>query len=91
VALINDNIPTLYAWSGQMGTNKNGLWFPVLSDFFPHGEVAERYGILRSEGFTERALFVIDKKGVIRFIDIHDINERPPLMELREALEGLSK
>jgi len=86
-----DNIPTLYAWSGQMAADKNGLWFPVLSDFFPHGEVAERYGVLRSEGFTERALFVIDRKGIIRFIDVHDINERPPLMELREALEGLGK
>ena len=39
-----DNIPTLYAWAGQMGTNKDGLWFPVLSDFFPHGEVAKKYG-----------------------------------------------
>jgi peroxiredoxin (alkyl hydroperoxide reductase subunit C) len=86
-----DNIPTLYAWSGQMANNKNGLWFPVLSDFFPHGEVAERYGVFRSEGFSERALFVIDKKGIIRFIDVHDINERPPLLELREALEGLRK
>jgi peroxiredoxin len=86
-----DNIPTLYAWSGQMATSKNELWFPVLSDFFPHGDVAKKYGVLRSEGFTERALFVIDKKGIIQYIDIHDINERPPLMELREALEGLSK
>jgi peroxiredoxin (alkyl hydroperoxide reductase subunit C) len=85
-----DNIPTLYAWSGQIA-NKNGkLWFPILSDFFPHGEVAKKYGVLRSEGFTERALFVIDKKGIIRFIDIHDINERPPILELREALEKLN-
>jgi len=87
-----DNIPTLYAWTGQMAEvaiNKDKFWFPVLSDFFPHGEVAKKYGILRSEGFTERALFVIDKKGVIRFIDVHDINKRPPLMELRKELEEL--
>ena len=85
-----DNIPTLYAWTRAMSNDDNGLWFPVLSDFNPHGRVSKTYGVLRSEGFSERALFVIDKKGVIRFIDIHDINERPPLMTLREALENLN-
>jgi peroxiredoxin (alkyl hydroperoxide reductase subunit C) len=58
------------------------LWFPVLSDFYPHGKVADTYGVLRSDGTTERALFVIDKKGVIRYIDVHDINKRPPLERL---------
>jgi alkyl hydroperoxide reductase subunit AhpC len=84
-----DNIPTLYAWTKTIANNEDRLWFPVLSDFYPHGQVSNKYGVLRSEGFSERALFVIDKEGVIRFIDIHDINERPPLMELREALEAL--
>jgi peroxiredoxin len=86
-----DNIPTLYAWTKAIANNKDRLWFPVLSDFYPHGQVARKYGVLRSEGFSERALFVIDKQGVIRFMDIHDINERPPLMELRNALEALNK
>ena len=80
-----DNIPTLYAWTNQMGK----LWFPVLSDFWPHGTVAKKYGVLRSNGVSERALFVIDKKGVIRFIDVHDINKRPPLEDLVGALEKL--
>jgi peroxiredoxin (alkyl hydroperoxide reductase subunit C) len=84
-----DNIPTLYAWTKTIANNEDRLWFPVLSDFYPHGQVSKQYGVLRSEGFSERALFVIDKEGVIRFIDIHDINERPPLMELREALEAM--
>ena len=70
-----DNIPTLFSWTNQMGK----LWFEVLSDFWPHGAVASRYGILRSDGTAERAIIIIDKKGVIRYIDIHDINERPPL------------
>ena len=46
-----DNIPTLFAWTRQMGA----LWFDVLSDFWPHGRVAESYGILRSGGESERA------------------------------------
>ena len=80
-----DNIPTLFAWTNQMGQ----LWFPVLSDFWPHGAVAKRYGLLRSNGVSERALFVIDKKGIIHYIDVHDINKRPPLEDLVGALEKL--
>ena len=80
-----DNIPTLFAWTNQMGE----LWFPVLSDFWPHGKVADTYGILRSDGTAERALIVIDKQGIIRFINVNDINQRPKLEELVKALEGL--
>ncbi|MBF0497582.1 MAG: peroxiredoxin [Deltaproteobacteria bacterium] len=80
-----DNIPTLYSWTKAMGR----LWFPVLSDFWPHGDVADKYGVLRSDGVTERALFVIDKQGVIRYIDIHDINVRPDLGVLAEELDKL--
>jgi len=82
-----DNIPTLFAWTRQMGK----LWFPVLSDFWPHGAVAKKYGVLRSNGVSERALFVIDKKGAIRYIDVHDINQRPPLEDLVKQLEKLNK
>lgn len=80
-----DNIPTLYSWTNQMGK----LWFEVLSDFWPHGAVAAKYGVLRSDGVAERALFVIDKKGIIRYIDVHDINERPSLEVLVHELEKL--
>ena len=82
-----DNIPTLFAWTNQMGK----LWFPVLSDFWPHGSVAKSYGVLRTNGVSERALFIIDKKGIIRYIDVHDINKRPPLEDLAIALEKLGK
>jgi len=80
-----DNVPTLNAWVKAM----EGLWFPVLSDFWPHGQTASRYGILRSDGTTERTLIVIDKKGVIRYLDVHDINERPDLGTLVQELEKL--
>ncbi len=70
-----DNVPTLYAWTKQMGQ----LWFPVLSDFWPHGAVASRYGVLRSDGVSERALFLIDKEGILRAIHVADINVRPDL------------
>ena len=80
-----DNIPTLFAWTHEMGE----LWFPVLSDFWPHGKTASVYGVLRKNGVSERALFIIDKKGIIRYIDVHDINKRPDLKDLAEALDKL--
>ena len=68
-----DNIPTLHAWTNQIGD----VWFHVLSDFWPHGEVAKTYGVLRSDGVTERALFIVDKEGFLRFIQVTDINMKP--------------
>lgn len=82
-----DNIPTLFAWTNQMGH----LWFPVLSDFWPHGKVAGEYGILRSDGMAERALFLIDKKGIIRYINVNDINKRPSLELLVRELQQLPR
>jgi peroxiredoxin len=82
-----DNIPTLYAWTNQMGK----LWFPVLSDFWPHGAVADLYGVLRSSGVTERALIVIDKDGIIRYVNVGDINKRPELGALVMELRKLKK
>jgi peroxiredoxin (alkyl hydroperoxide reductase subunit C) len=80
-----DNIPTLFSWTNQMGK----LWFEVLSDFWPHGAVAEKFSVLRSDGVAERALFVIDKKGIVRYIDVHNINQRPPLESLVRAMGKL--
>ena len=80
-----DNLPTLHAWTRQMGE----LWFPVLSDFWPHGEAAGRFGVLRTDGTTERALFIIDKAGIIRFITVSDINRRPNLKDIVGALQAI--
>ena len=85
IGITVDNRPSLNAWVEAMG----GLDFPVLSDFYPHGKVAREFGVLRSDGTSERALFVIDKEGILRFIDVHDINQRPPLEDLFRALEAI--
>ncbi len=85
IGISTDNVPTLYAWTHSMG----GLWFPVLSDFWPHGKVAESLGLLRSDGTSERALILIDKKGIVRYVDVHDINERPKLEDIMQQLEKL--
>jgi glutaredoxin len=80
-----DHVPCLKAWADSLG----GISYPLLSDFWPHGEVAQKYGVLRQEGYSERAIFVIDKFGIIRYIDIHDIDDQPSNDELRRILRGL--
>ena len=82
-----DNIPTLFAWTRQMGE----LWFPVLSDFWPHGAVASDYGVLRSDGTTERALIFIDKTGRVSSVFVGDINVRPKLEVVVEGLKAMAE
>jgi len=68
-----DSADCLKAWAESLG----GITYPLLSDFWPHGEVARAYGVLRSEGFSERAIFVIGKDGSVCYVDVHDIAEQP--------------
>jgi peroxiredoxin len=82
-----DNIPTLHAWTNQLGS----VWFHVLSDFWPHGAVAKTYGVLRSDGVTERALFIVDKEGFLRFIQVTDINNKPDPSVCALELRKLNK
>jgi glutaredoxin len=81
-----DHVPCLKAWADSLG----GINYPLLSDFWPHGVVSNLYGVLRgAEGRSERAVFVIDKQGVIRYIDVHDIDDQPDNEDLFRALERL--
>ena len=73
VAISVDSVPCLKAWIDTF----DGVTYPVLSDFWPHGAVARTYGVLRSNGTSERALFIVDKEGIIRYIDVHDIDNQP--------------
>ena len=81
-----DSIPSHEAWQKSIG----GITYPLCSDFYPHGAVAEKYGVLRDEGMSERALFIIDKEGKIRFIDVHPIGEQPDNDELFDVLKTIN-
>jgi len=66
-----------------------GLEFPLLSDF--EKKVAQAYGVLREGGFAERALFVIDKQGVIRYAHVNPMGEVPdngPVFDVLRQLEA---
>jgi peroxiredoxin len=80
-----DSVPAHKAWADQLG----GIDFPLLSDFYPHGEVAQKYGILRPEGYSERATIVVDKKGAVRYIEIHEIGRVPDNQVIVEFLRTL--
>ena len=68
-----DSTDCLRAWADSLG----GIDYPLLSDFFPHGQVAQLYGVLRPEGYSERSIFIIDKEGIVRYVDVHDIDNQP--------------
>jgi len=80
-----DQVFSNEAWAKSMG----GLSYPLLSDNWPYGYVATQYGVLRGSGTTERAIFVIDQQGIIRYIDIHAISEQPPTDQIMAALDKL--
>lgn len=61
------------AWAESLG----GISYPLISDFWPHGATSREYGVFRDDGVSERAIFIIDKKGVIQYIDIHDFDDQP--------------
>lgn len=81
-----DHTPCLKAWAESMG----GISYPILSDFWPHGEIAKRYDVLRPEGYSERAIFLIDPDGVIRYIDVHDIDEQPDIDVLFAEIQKIN-
>ncbi len=81
-----DTIPALKAWSESLG----GITFPLLSDFWPHGEVAQTYGVFRSDrGMAERAIVIIDSAGIIRYVDVHELREVPDEEQIFEAIARL--
>ncbi|MBN1666578.1 MAG: redoxin domain-containing protein [Anaerolineales bacterium] len=81
-----DHVPCLQAWAESL----DGITYPLLSDFWPHGEVARKYGVfIETDGHTERAIFVIDKDGIFRYVDIHDIDEQPSNDALRRVIREI--
>ena len=66
-------------WAQLAWKNQLGIGFPLLSDFYPHGAVAEKYGVLLPVGVAERAVIGIDKEGKVRYINVNPILEVPDL------------
>jgi peroxiredoxin len=81
-----DPQPAKAAWAKSLGP----ISFDMLSDFHPHGEVAQKYGVFRpKDGISERAVFVIDKQGKVAWSKTYDIPQQPDNAEIFDALRAL--
>jgi peroxiredoxin len=79
-------------WSHIAFSKDRNLHFPLLSDFEPKGSVAKKYGVYRNQdGITERALFVLDSNGIIRWSYVSPIGVNPGAEGILKALESLSE
>ena len=105
MALYNEVLPEFQKFGAElMGLSVDGVWchhafaearrlrFPLLADFEPKGAVARSYGAYRAaDGVSERALFVIDKSGIVAWSYRSPIAVNPGADGILEALENLSK
>jgi peroxiredoxin len=105
MALYQEVLPEFRKFNAELvGISVDGVWchlafaqdrnlhFPLLSDFEPKGAVARAYGVYRTkEGTSERALFVIDADGIVRWSYISPVGVNPGADGILRALEGLGK
>jgi peroxiredoxin len=81
-----DSIPSKKAWADSLGIKHTSL----LADFWPHGGVAQRFGMFRERGGTsERANIIVDEQGKIVFVKVYPIPELPDIDEIIEFLKNL--
>ena len=105
MALYNEILSEFGRFNAELiGISVDGIWchlafakdrhlhFPLLADFEPKGDVARRYGVYRAhDGTSERALFVIDADGIIRWSYVSPIGINPGADGILRALEGLEQ
>ncbi|WP_149825543.1 peroxiredoxin [Streptomyces tailanensis] len=85
LAVSNDSIHTLRVFAEQ-----EGLEYPLLSDFWPHGEVSRAYGVFDADkGCAVRGTFIIDKEGVVRWTVVNALPDARDLNEYVAALGAL--
>lgn len=86
VGLSIDTMPSKKAWAKSLGIKNTRL----LSDFWPHGKVAESYGIFRNkDGFSERANIIADENQKIAFIKIYKLGQLPDIKEIIDVLKRM--
>jgi mycoredoxin-dependent peroxiredoxin len=85
LAVSVDSVFALKAWSEQQGYD-----FPLLADFWPHGKVAQDYGVFNDHaGIANRGTFLVDMHGVIRFAEMKQPGEARDQTVWKQALVAL--
>ncbi|MEO3769537.1 peroxiredoxin [Micromonospora sp. B9E7] len=89
---VNDDVQVLTVsvdsvYSHKIWADREGYQFPMLADFWPHGAVAQAYGVFNDiAGFANRGTFVIDKTGVVRFAEMNGPGEARDQQGWRKAI-----
>jgi len=79
-----DSVPLKNAWAKELGISN----VPLLADFWPHGEAAQKYGLFREkEGFSERANVILDETGMVVWLKLYEIHQLPDLGEVMDFLK----
>src|ERR1700692_1180662 len=87
VGISVDSVPSHVAFAKSLGGITS---YPLLADFHPKGEVSKKYGVWKDDkGISERAIVVVDKAGIVRYVDIHTIGEAPENAQVIEILRAL--
>ena len=82
-----DSVAVQKAYCSSLG----GIPYPMLGDFHPHGQVAEAYGIFNQErGTSLRAIFIVDKAGIVRFRQIYPPGDLPEPGDIVKIMEDNS-
>ena len=91
----NDNVQVVTisvdsVFSHKIFSLREGFEFPLLADFWPHGEVARRYGVFNDEGgFSDRGTFLVDRDGIVRFTQHYGANDGREPSDWLDAIHAL--
>ena len=77
-------------YSHKIFSEREGYDFPLLSDFWPHGEIAQRYGVFNeAAGFANRGTFLVDTDGIVRFTEVNGPGEGRDPQGWKDAIAAL--
>jgi peroxiredoxin len=87
VGISVDSVPSHVSFAKSLGGITS---YPLLADFHPKGEVSKKYGVWKEDkGISERAIVVVDKEGIVRYVDVHNIAEAPDNAQVIDVLREL--
>jgi peroxiredoxin len=87
VGISVDSVPCKKAWAENLGLSKTRL----LCDFWPHGMVAQQYGLFRiANGFSERANVIVDEKQKVVFVRVYPVHSVPDIQEVITFIKNLT-
>jgi peroxiredoxin len=88
VQVVTVSVDSVY--SHKIFSEREGYEFPLLSDFWPHGGVAQAYGVFNeTTGFANRGTFLVDKDGIVRFAEMNGPGEGRDADTWRQAIKAL--